>query len=331
MRAPSFWWKPPGLVSTLLTPLASIYGAAARACLRKQGRKAEIPVICVGNLVAGGAGKTPAAVFVAQWLLRSGRRPVFVSRGYGGRLKGPIQVDTARHTSSDCGDEPLLLAKIAPVIVSQDRVSGASMAARLGDCIVMDDGLQNPALLKDFSIAVIDAAAGIGNGNCLPAGPLRAPLAAQWPLIDAVLLVGGGGAYPDNLSVPEDIPVFNGHLEPDPHQKSRLNRLSVFAFAGIGRPSKFFATLADCGAVIEERREFPDHHPYLEAELSEILAVCRAKHWAAVTTAKDFIRIQGAFPVIAEQIHVLDVSLVVDNARQLADFISQKLDFKLSA
>ncbi|MFM8702079.1 MAG: tetraacyldisaccharide 4'-kinase [Hyphomicrobiales bacterium] len=331
MRAPSFWWKPPGLVSTLLTPLASIYGAIARARLRKQGRKAEIPVICVGNLVAGGAGKTPAAVFVAQWLLRSGRRPVFVSRGYGGRLKGPIQVDTARHTSSDCGDEPLLLAKIAPVIVSQDRVSGASMAARLGDCIVMDDGLQNPALLKDFSIAVIDAAAGIGNGNCLPAGPLRAPLAAQWPLIDAVLLVGGGGVYPDNLSVPEDIPVFNGHLEPDPQQKSRLNRLSVFAFAGIGRPSKFFATLADCGAVIEERREFPDHHPYLEAELSEILAVCRAKHWAAVTTAKDFIRIQGAFPVKAEQIHVLDVSIVVDNARQLADFISQKLDFKLSA
>ena len=331
MRAPSFWWKPPGLISALLMPLASIYGAAAQARLKKQGQKAEIPVICVGNLVAGGAGKTPTAVFVAQWLLRSGRRPVFVSRGYGGRLKGPVQVDPARHTSSDCGDEPLLLAKIAPVIVSRDRVSGAAMAARLGDCIVMDDGLQNPALLKDFSIAVIDAKAGIGNGYCLPAGPLRAPLAAQWPLVDAVLLIGEGGVHPDILSVPESIPVFRGLLEPDPHQKSGLKGLSVFAFAGIGRPSKFFTTLADCGAVIEERREFPDHHPYSETELLEILAVCRAKHWTAVTTAKDFIRIQGAFPVIADQIKVLDVSLAVDNARQLTDFISQKLDFKLSA
>lgn len=331
MRAPSFWWTPLGLPAALLSPLAALYGLAARARLSQRGKKAEVPVICVGNLVAGGAGKTPTAVFVAQWLLRSGQRPVFVSRGYGGRLKGPIQVDPSRHTSSDCGDEPLLLAKIAPVIVSQDRVSGASMAARLGDCIVMDDGLQNPSLLKDFSIAVIDASAGIGNGNCLPAGPLRAPLAAQWPLIDAALLVGGDGAYPDNLSVPEDIPVFNGHLEPDPYQKSRLNGLSVFAFAGIGRPSKFFATLADCGALIEERREFPDHHPYSEAELSDILAVCRVKHWTAVTTAKDFIRIQGAFPAIAEQIKVLDVSLAIDDARQLTDFISQKLDFKLSA
>lgn len=176
MRAPSFWWTHPGLPAALLSPLSAIYGLAARARLTQRGKKAEIPVICIGNLVAGGAGKTPTALFVAQWLLRSGRRPVFVSRGYGGRLKGPIHVDSARHTSSDCGDEPLLLAKIAPVIVSRDRVSGASMAARLGDCIVMDDGLQNPALLKDFSIAVIDAEAGIGNGYCLPAGPLRAPL-----------------------------------------------------------------------------------------------------------------------------------------------------------
>lgn len=331
MRAPSFWWKPPSLISTLLTPLASIYGAAAQARLQKRGQKAEIPVICIGNLVVGGAGKTPTALFVAQWLLRSGRHPVFVSRGYGGRLSGPVQVDLAHHISGDCGDEPLLLAKIAPVIVSRDRVSGASMAARLGDCIVMDDGLQNAALLKDFSIAVIDAESGIGNGYCLPAGPLRAPLTAQWPLVDAVLLIGDGAVRGSILSVPEGIPVFKGHLEPAPHHKSRLNGLSVFAFAGIGRPSKFFATLGDCGAVIEERREFPDHHPYSETELSEILAVCRAKHWTAVTTAKDFIRIQGVFPAIAEQITVLDVSLAIDNARQFTDLIARKLDFKRSA
>ena len=160
MRAPSFWWTPPGFMAKLLSPVSALYEGAVRLRLKKRGKRAGLPVICIGNPVVGGAGKTPVAIAVAEWLLASGRHPVFLSRGYGGRLSGPVQVDSARHTSSDCGDEPLLLARTAPVIVSRDRVRGAAMAADFGDCIVMDDGLQNPSLFKDFTLAVIDGEIG---------------------------------------------------------------------------------------------------------------------------------------------------------------------------
>jgi len=178
MRAPRFWWDPPGILSTLLSPLAAIYGSVAARRLEQPGERVGIPVICIGNLTVGGAGKTPTALAIAHMLLAAGEKPMFLTRGYGGRLAGPVMVDPA-HTAVQVGDEPLLLARVAPAIVAQDRVAGARLAKDNGaSVIVMDDGFQNPALTKDLSILVVDAR-GTGNGRVLPAGPLRAPLKTQ--------------------------------------------------------------------------------------------------------------------------------------------------------
>ena len=174
MREPSFWWGEASLASALLAPLAAIYGAVAQARLGARGRRAGAPVVCIGNLTVGGAGKTPTALAVARMLAAAGERPVFLSRGYGGTLAGPVRVDPARHGAHDVGDEPLLLARTAPTIVARDRVKGAAIAAG-ASVIVMDDGFHNPSLAKDFSVLVVDARRGIGYGRVIPAGPLRAP------------------------------------------------------------------------------------------------------------------------------------------------------------
>ena len=324
MRAPSFWWKPPGFMAKLLSPVSALYEIAVKIRLKKPGEKAGLPVICIGNPVVGGAGKTPVAIAVAKWLMASGRRPVFLSRGYGGRLTGPLLVDQVRHTSTDCGDEPLLLAQTAPVIVSRDRVRGALMAADFGDCIVMDDGLQNPSLRKDFTLAVIDGENCFGNGYSLPAGPLRAPLSVQWPLIDAILMIGESRTGLESGAFPPDIPVFSGHITPEATEIARFKGHAVLAFAGIGRPSKFFNSLRDCGALIKEQREFADHHPYSREELEQIVTRCRDAHWTPVTTAKDFVRIQSRFPELADHIAVLNITVSIEHFDRLATLIVQK-------
>ena len=189
MREPSFWWGEASLASALLAPLAAIYGAVAQARLGARGRRAGAPVVCIGNLTVGGAGKTPTALAVAAILAAASERPVFLSRGYGGTLAGPVRVDPARHGGHDVGDEPLLLARAAPTIVARDRVKGAAIAAG-ASVIVMDDGFHNPSLVKDFSLLVVDARRGIGNGRVIPAGPLRAPLDAQLARAHALVVVG---------------------------------------------------------------------------------------------------------------------------------------------
>src|SRR4051794_24351770 len=195
MREPSFWWRAGGLMSGLLSPLAAIYGAVAASRLARPGRTAGIPVVCVGNLTLGGAGKTPAAIAAARMLDAAGRRPFVLSRGYGGALAGPVQVDPARHRAAEIGDEPLLLARFAPTIVSRDRAAGADMARAAGaGSIVMDDGFQSPGLHKDRSILVVDGRRGIGNGWVFPAGPLRAPLDSQLRRAQALLVIGSGQA-----------------------------------------------------------------------------------------------------------------------------------------
>src|SRR5215472_8768908 len=178
MREPSFWWGEASLASAMLAPLAAIYGAVAQARLARRGRRAAAPVVCIGNFTVGGAGKTPTALAVPRMLAAAGERPVFLSRGYGGTLAGPVLVEPTRHRAQDVGDEPLLLARTAPTIVARDRVKGASIAAG-ASVIVMDDGFHNPSLAKDFAVLVVDARRGIGNGRVIPAGPLRAPLDAQ--------------------------------------------------------------------------------------------------------------------------------------------------------
>jgi tetraacyldisaccharide 4'-kinase len=316
MREPAFWWRGAGLAAGALAPLAAVYGAVAAARLRRRGARAGVPVVCIGNFTVGGAGKTPAALAVACMLAAAGERPVFLSRGYGGTLKG-LQVDLSRHRASDVGDEPLLLARAAPVIVARDRVAGAEMAVAAGaSVIVMDDGFQNPSLAKDFSLLVVDARRGIGNGRVVPAGPLRAPLAAQLARSDALLVIGTGAGADDVVkqASKRGIPVFAARLQPDARFVAAHRGARVLAFAGIGDPQKFFATLAEAGIALGATRSFPDHHRYTRAEAQALCDEATRAGLALMTTEKDLARISGddAAAALATRADALPVTLAFE-------------------
>jgi tetraacyldisaccharide 4'-kinase len=313
MKAPGFWWKQPGFAAALLSPLAAIYGAVAARRLAQSGARADIPVVCVGNPTVGGAGKTPTAIAIARLLLAAGEKPMFLTRGYGGRLAGPVAVEPA-HAAVQVGDEPLLLARVAPTIVAEDRVAGARFATDRGaSVIVMDDGFQNPALTKDLSILVVDAR-GIGNGRVLPAGPLRAPLAPQLERAYAILSVGGGAATLQVAARSRGLPVFRGLVEPDPDAVTSLRGRRVLAFAGIGNPEKFFATLSAAGIDAPVRRSFGDHHRYSVAEARALLRDAEKGNLQLLTTEKDFARLKGdaAVTALAQRAQALRVTMRID-------------------
>jgi tetraacyldisaccharide 4'-kinase len=319
MREPSFWWREPGIASLALAPLAAIYGAVAGARLARSGARARVPVVCIGNPTVGGAGKTPAALAVAGMLAAAGERPVFLSRGYGGTLAGPVQVDPSRHRAADVGDEPLLLARAGPTIVARRRVAGASMAVAIGaSVIVMDDGFQNPSLAKDFAVLVVDGRRAIGNGRVIPAGPLRAPLDAQLARADAMVVVGtsplSGGVVADACA--RDVALFHARLQPDAGVIAALAGARVLAFAGIGDPPKFFATLAEAGVTIAAARGFPDHHRFTRAEAQALCEEADRARLTLVTTEKDLARLAGdaEAALLAAHARALPVALVFENA-----------------
>jgi tetraacyldisaccharide 4'-kinase len=331
MRAPAFWaLARPSPLARLLTPAAMVYGAIAGGRMARNGWRAAVPVICVGNFTLGGSGKTPTAIRIAEMLRDAGERPVFLSRGYGGRLTGPVRVDPAGHTASEVGDEALLLARVAPTVVSAGRPEGARLAAAEGgSVVVMDDGLQNPSLHKDVAIAVVDGEAGLGNGLVFPAGPLRAPLAAQWPHIHAVVIVGDGerGDIIARNAHEFGKVVLRARLQPDADMAAKLNGRQVLAFCGIGRPEKFFRTLEECGALVKARRAFPDHHPFTAGEIGAVCREAAATRLVAVTTEKDLVRImtnsgvaQGARDILA-----LPVRLVLQDDEALRALVSGML------
>jgi tetraacyldisaccharide 4'-kinase len=311
MRDPAFWWTKPGAAAAVLAPAAACYGAVTARRMAQRGCKAPVPVICVGNFTVGGAGKTPTAIALARILKQEGHRPFFLSRGYGGRVAGPVRIDAAlpgecrkaAWTAAEVGDEPLLLAGVAPAIVARDRPAGVRAASADGaDAIIMDDGLQNPSVHKDFAVAVVDGRRGIGNGRIFPAGPLRAPLAAQFNRVDAVLVVGAVGPAADAVIAAarqRDLPVFYGDLQPDPEAVAALAGKPVLAFAGIADPGKFFTTLDACGIPAAVRTPFPDHHPYAAGELAGLLACAERRGLTLVTTEKDMARLSGD-PAAAE-------------------------------
>lgn len=309
MRAPGFWWSKPGLASAVLSPLATLYGGIAERRLTQGGTRVGIPVICVGNPTVGGAGKTPAAIAIAQMLIAAGERPMFLTRGYGGQLTGPVTV-ASTHNATAVGDEPLLLARIAPTVVAHDRVTGAKHALAAGaSVIVMDDGFQNPSLVKDLSILAIDGTRGIGNGKVLPAGPLRAPLGPQLGKANAVLVVGTvTGAVPQT-----NLPLFHARLTPDPSAVAALAGKKVLAFAGIGDPEKFFATVVAAGIEAPVRRAFGDHHRYSVTEATALLREAARENLTLLTTEKDFARLAGDASVkaLAERAQPLPVALTV--------------------
>jgi tetraacyldisaccharide 4'-kinase len=324
MRAPDFWYGSAGTAAAALAPLGWLYGFAGtlrRAVARPLA--VGVPVVCIGNLVAGGAGKTPVALAIAALL--AARRPAFLTRGYGGRLRGPVQVDARRHTVAEVGDEALLLAAAAPTFVARDRVAGARLAAKSGaGVIVMDDGFQNPGLRKDLSLIVIDDTTGFGNGRLIPAGPLREPPGPALERAQGVVLVGEDV---EGLAgrLPTALPVFGARLVPAPGAEALADR-RVYAFAGIGRPAKFFGTLAAMGCDIVAARPFADHHRYREAEIDEIVYEAAARDAMPVTTAKDAVRLPADRRA---QIRVLDVVLEWRGEAAIRRFLDERLGYSI--
>jgi tetraacyldisaccharide 4'-kinase len=329
MRAPSFWWQNRvSFLANLLRPASTIYGMIAGLRMKRQGERADLPIICIGNFTAGGAGKTPMALLIAEILDGAGESPAFLTRGYGGTLRGPVQVQP-HHKALDVGDEPILLAGMAPAIVSANRPAGARLAYEIGATVViMDDGLQNASLRKDCTIAVVDGASGIGNGLPLPSGPLRTSMNVQWPAVDAVLVVGKGAAG-EAVALQAallDKRVFTGSLVPDSGLAEKLNGQKVLAFAGIGRPEKFFETLRECGAIVVEAYAFPDHHPYNKSDLDNLSREAEKRGLQMVTTEKDFVRIislngSGAWG----NLMVLPVHLHLDDEAAMRNLVLRKI------
>ena len=310
--APAFWSEPPGLAAGLLMPLAAAWDMAGRA--RRswvRAYHAPAPVICVGNLVAGGAGKTPVVLALAARLREAGMAVHIVTRGYGGRLRGPVRVDPLRHDAVLVGDEPLLLAECAPVWVARDRAEGARAAAAAGaGVILLDDGFQNPAIAKTVSFVVVDAEYGFGNGRVIPAGPLRESARRGLARADAVILLA---ASPAPLALSAETPIEAARRPDLPWRADGLPlglavvpaRLAaidgarfagerVLAFAGIGRPEKFFATLRGTDAAVVGTRAFPDHHPFRAGEIAALRRAAAHLGARLVTTRKDIVRLPAA-------------------------------------
>ncbi|MBT5570032.1 MAG: tetraacyldisaccharide 4'-kinase, partial [Alphaproteobacteria bacterium] len=290
MKAPEFWYEKDGsLAASLLAPAAAIYDLASR--LTRAGTEPQTcnaKVICVGNLVAGGAGKTPVSLALAVLLPEA--ETAFLTRGYGGREPGPLRVDADTHSSRDVGDEALLLARAAPTWVSRNRLNGAGAASKSGArIIIMDDGFQNPSLNKDISLVVVDGATGFGNGRVMPAGPLRETIPHGLARADAVVIVGDDTAG-TAARIADQAPVFMARLVPDLVAQPLAGR-RVLAFAGIGRPQKFFETLRDMGCEIVGTREFADHQPYTPEQIMKICEDAAALDAAPVTTEKDLVRL----------------------------------------
>jgi tetraacyldisaccharide 4'-kinase len=321
MRDPAFWWRDRSAAAAVLAPAAAAYGVVSAARLVRPGWRAAIPIVCIGNFTLGGAGKTPTAIAVAKLFIAAGLRPFFLSRGYGGTNRGPLRLDVPATgqqnmaSAAHVGDEPLLLGRIAPTIVAHDRKAGAKMAAAAGaDVIIMDDGLQNPSLVKDYAIAVVDGRRGIGNGWVFPAGPLRAPLAAQFLRTNALLIVGRSTTSVVDLvgaATGRGLPVFQGELRPDPAAAAALAGQRVLAFAGIADPEKFFITLESCGISVMVRERFADHHRLSARECADLLARAEREHLTLVTTEKDLARMtgDGAVAELAVRTRTLPVTL----------------------
>ncbi|ERF83168.1 tetraacyldisaccharide 4'-kinase [Bradyrhizobium viridifuturi] len=330
MREPAFWHRPTSWIASLLSPLAALYGAVAARRMRRPGADAGIPVICVGNYHVGGAGKTPTVLALAKLLRELDERPVVLSRGYGGRLEGPVKVDRDRHSAADVGDEPLMMAASLPVVVSRDRAAGLALArAQDASVILMDDGFQNPSVAKNVSLIVIDAMRGVGNGRVIPAGPLRAPLSPQLARTDALVVVGEGSAA---AKIAADLasrgkPVLSARLKPDQASLAALGGERVLAFAGIGDPARFFNTLRSSGVDVVRSRAFADHHAFTADEIEQLTAGAKADALTLVTTEKDLARLRDprGMPASAQAIVPFAVTMQFDDGAALRRFVTDQL------
>lgn len=320
MRAPEFW-RHDGATARALAPLAALWRwGAARRLERAESYRPAVPVICVGNVVAGGAGKTPVAIALARRLAEAGRTPHLLTRGHGGTEIGPRQVDPVRHDAARVGDEALLLAEAAPTWVARDRREGAVAAVATGaDLLIMDDGFQSGALTLDLALLVADGGYGFGNGRAIPAGPCREAPTTALARADALVIVGPDRAGLGALAARHDLPVLGARLVPAPGAPDLAGRRLV-AFAGIGLPEKFFATLTGLGAELVLTRAFPDHHPFRRAEIEDLLAEAEARGAVAITTAKDRVRLPAD---LRDRVAMLPVELAWDDPAALSPLLDR--------
>ena len=317
-EAPPFWYQKPGLQAALLSPISWIYGKIASGRMIKATRRnVDVPVICIGNFTVGGAGKTPTAIAFAKAALMRGLKPGILTRGYGGTASSPTLVDLSHHSAKYVGDEPILLAEVAPTMVSQDRHAGALALIEHGvDIILMDDGFQSAHLWFDYSVLVVDSVRGLGNGKVIPAGPVRAPLRDQMIYAHALCVIGEGNTADSliRIAARSAKPVYNAVLKSK--SGSEFAGKKCLAFAGIGDPQKFFTSLGKTGAKLEITRSFSDHHYYTDDEIDELIALAKKSDLELVTTMKDFVRLQsglGKSKEFSEMLKVLDVELVFDD------------------
>jgi len=320
MRAPLFW-KEETLLSAALLPAAAIYGwLEKRRRTQASSFTASVPVICVGNVVAGGAGKTPVALALGALLKERGKKAHYLSRGYKGSLMGPVQVNPNENTVGEVGDEPLLLAEILPTWVAKDRTQGAKAAMAAGaDTIIMDDGFQNPGLHKDIALLVIDGGYGFGNERLMPAGPLREPIASAMERATAIILLGED-KHQVLRYAPEGKPVLRANLEPMPSAFA-LKDKHVVAFAGIARPRKFYRTLQQLDCVIRKMVAYPDHYVFKAKDIAFLRAKAKAYDSQLVTTTKDYVRLS---PDVRAEVTPVAVQVIFEDNAAVAALIAQK-------
>lgn len=316
MKTPAFWYKKSVTPEAfLLLPLAQIYRlAGSLRRLWAHPYRAKVPVFCIGNLVAGGAGKTPVALALAEILLEKGYKPLFVTRGYGGKERGPLRVDPLRHTAKDVGDEALLLARRAPVWIGRDRAAAIRAAEPHGSHIILDDGLQNPHIKPDAALLVVDGKTGFGNRHLIPAGPLREPLQKALKRVTAAIVVGDK-EYPEDLQM--DCLILNASLQPCLPETFAKTAI-FFAFAGIGRPAKFYETCRKAGLTISGTEDFADHHMYTPEDLERLKQKAKDSQAMLLTTEKDWVRLSPDWQKI---VTAFPVKLVFDKT----DFLTKLL------
>ncbi len=330
-EAPPFWWEKADWRAYALSPLSFVYGMVAGRRMKSARReKIDAPVLCVGNFTVGGSGKTPVAIALAEQAKRMKLRPGFLSRGHGGSFSAPHVVDPAHDSARHVGDEPLLLAEHAPVAVTADRAAGARLLVDRHGCdfLIMDDGFQSARIHIDFALVVVDARYGLGNGHVIPGGPLRAPLRDQLLFADALLKMGDGTAADAVVrrAARAGKPIFDARVRPVAGQKLVGRRF--LAFAGIGHPDKFFASVAEAGGEVAVARTFPDHHFYGADELDELAATAQKEGLALITTAKDAARLSHdtAPPALLDRLEILRIGTVFDLAHAPRRIIEETLD-----
>ena len=323
LKAPKFWYqKKDTYLSSFLYPLSLLFrfGTKIRNILSTTN-KGPLPIICVGNIVVGGAGKTPVALKIGKLLIKAGYKPGFISKGYAGLIKNSTLVKSW-HSARSIGDESILLSEVANTWVGVDRINSARLAKeKNSNCLIMDDGFQNPTIYKDFSIIVINASQEFGNKRVMPSGPLRESIKRGLSRSNLVIVIGDPSHELKQL-IPKNIPIVKAKFEIKKENKNFKGQ-NIIAFAGIAYPEKFFQSLTNEGAKIFKKITFPDHHIYSENDLLSLAEIANKKKSILVSTKKDFVRIPKSFRSL---VNTLEGEIVFEDEEFIVEILSNVIE-----